>query len=89
MRTFSIFAIALSILSATSLLTLANADSIVYGLCSEKTDPNVYCLEQHNSRSYEQHNGDSVETTTNPTTGQEGENNLLFCKYIECSIARD
>jgi len=85
MRTLSTFAIILSLLSATSLLIFVNGDSIAYGLCSEITDPNVSCHEQHNTHS-------NVETTTSTTTEEEADEeevSPLLCSDLKCSLGKE
>ena len=82
MRTFQTFAVMLSLLGVTSLLALANGNSIANGLCSEVTDPNVSCHEQHNSHS-------NVETTTSTTTEEEEEVNPLLCSDLKCNLGEE
>ena len=83
MRTFYTFAFILSLLSATSFLALSNGNSIAYGLCSEITDPNVSCREQHNSNS-------NVETTTSSTTEEEEEEvSPLLCSDLKCNLGEE
>ncbi len=85
MRTLYTFAIIFSLLSATSLLIFVNGDSIAYGLCSEITDPNVSCHEQHNSHS-------NVETTTTSTTEEETEaeeTSPMLCSDLKCSLGKE
>ncbi|HEU5120015.1 MAG TPA: hypothetical protein VFT71_03415 [Candidatus Nitrosocosmicus sp.] len=82
MRTFHTFAVMLLLLGATSLLSLANGNSIANGLCSEITDPNVSCHEQHNSRS-------NVETTTSTTTEEEEEVSPLLCSDLKCNLGEE
>lgn len=85
MRTLYTFAVILSLLSATSLLIFANGNGMAYALCSEITDPNVSCHEQHNSHS-------NVETTTSTTTEEEeevDEVSPLLCSDLKCSLGKE
>ena len=85
MRTLYTFAVILSLFSATSLLIFANGNTIAYALCSEITDPNVTCHEQHNSHS-------NVKTTTSTTTEEEEaveEDNPLLCSDLKCSLGKE
>jgi hypothetical protein len=82
MRTFQTFGLILSLLGATSLLALVNGNSVANGLCSEITDPNVSCHEQHNSRS-------NVETTTSTTTEEEEEVSPLLCSDLKCNLGEE
>ena len=80
MRTLYTFAVVLSLFSATSLI-FANGNSIAYALCSEITDPNISCHEQHNTHS-------NVETTTSTTTEEE-EVSPLLCSDLKCSFGKE
>ena len=86
MRTLYTFAVILSLFSATSLLIFANGNTNASALCSEITDPNVTCHEQHNSHS-------NVETTTSSTTEEEEEaieeDNPLLCSDLKCSFGKE
>jgi hypothetical protein len=85
MRTLYTLAVILSLLSATSLLIFANGNGMAYALCSEITDPNVSCHEQHNSHS-------NVETTTSTTTEEEEEVDdvsPLLCSDLKCSLGKE
>ena len=84
MRTLYTFVVVLSLFSATSLLIFANGNSIAYALCSEITDPNVSCHEQHNTHS-------NVETTTSTTTEEEEveEVSPLLCSDLKCSFGKE
>ena len=80
MRTSLTYAVILSFLGATSLFALASENNIANGLCSEITDPNVSCHEQHNSHS-------NVETTT--TSEEEEEVSPLLCSDLMCSLGEE
>ena len=81
MRTFYTIAIIFSFVGVISLLSLSNGNSVVHGLCSEITDPNVSCREQYNSNS-------NVETTTSTTTEEE-EVSPLLCSDLKCNLGEE